>query len=211
MVARRRSRWAALRDTARRQAGYTMIELVIAAALGLIVVGAPLTFVVISLQQQNVGSSRVAAANQEEVAMARITRDLRQVVPGTTTTFTWSSTSASATMTLPVPGTGGASTETVAWSCSPNSSGTGTCTRSVNSGTAVAELSNVRSVCFTPVDSAGNSLGGCTSPYTATNPAYVGITFSVLDVSQLDRGATHAVQGVTHSITLQDGVELLSN
>jgi Tfp pilus assembly protein PilW len=188
-----------------------MVELVIATAVALIVVGAPLTFVVISLQQQNVGSSRVAAANQEEVAMARITRDLRQVVPGTTTTFTWSSTSASATMTLPGPGSGGTSTESVTWSCSPNAPGTGTCTRSVNSGTAVTELSNVLSVKFAPVDSAGNSLGGSSSPYTATNPAYVAITFSVLDVSQLDRGGTNAVHGVSNPITLQDGVELLSN
>lgn len=206
-----RARWTARTDTARREDGYTLVELVIVAALALVVVGAPLTFVVVSLQQQNVGSSRVAAANQEEVAMARLTRDLRQVVPGSTTTFTWSSTSASVTMTLPVPGSGGASTESVSWSCSPNAAGTGTCTRAVNSGTAVVELSNARTVSFAPVDSAGNSLGGSTSPYTATNPAYVGITFSVLDVSQLDRGATHAVQGVAHPITLQDGVELLSN
>ena len=191
--------------------GYTLIELVVVMALALIVVGVPMAFIVLSLKQQNVSSSRSVAATQEQIGLERLTRDLRQVVPSTTSTFTWSSTAASATFTLPVPGTQAASTESVTWSCTFGA--TGTCTRQVGTGTAVKEIANVESVSFAPVDAGGNSLGGSGPTYSATSPAYVGITMKVLDVSQLDGTASpsHAVQGVSNWITVQGGVDLWNN
>jgi prepilin-type N-terminal cleavage/methylation domain-containing protein len=190
--------------------GYTLIELLIVMALSVVVVGGPMAFVVLALTQQNVSSSRSAAVEQESVGMSRFTRDLRQVVPSTTSTFTWNSTgtSATASMTLPVPGSGGASTETVVWSCTaavPPLS-TGTCTRQVNSGSAIPEVTGVSSVTFSPVNDTGSAL---TSP--ATNPAYVGITMKVFDISQLDAGQTHTVTGITNPIVLEDGVALRNN
>jgi prepilin-type N-terminal cleavage/methylation domain-containing protein len=191
--------------------GYTLIELLIVMTLGVIVVAGPLVFIVLSLRQQNVSSSRSVAATQEQTGLERLTRDLRQLVPGTTSTFTWTSTAASATFTLPVPGTQAATTESVTWSCAFGA--TGTCTRQVGTGTAVKEISNVESVSFAPVDASGSSLGGSGPSYSAMNPAYVGITVKVLDVSQLDStgSPSHAVQGVSNWITVQGGVDLRNN
>ncbi len=190
--------------------GYTLIELLIVMALSTVVVGGPMAFVVLSLTQQNVSSSRSAAVEQESVGLSRLTRDLRQVVPSTTSTFTWNNTgtTATASLTLPVPGTGGASTETVLWTCTaavpPLTPGT--CTRQVNGGAAISEVTGVSSVLFAPVDATGATLA---SP--ATNPAYVGITMQVFGISQLDAGQTHTVTGIQNAITLQDGVALRSN
>jgi hypothetical protein len=77
----------------------------------------------------------------------------------------------------------------------------------------VAEIRNVESLSFSPLDAGGNRLGGSSAPYSATSPAYVGITLKVLDVSQLDGSAqpSHHVPGVRNYITVQDGVDLLNN
>jgi type II secretory pathway pseudopilin PulG len=195
----------------RSTSGYTLVELLVALGLTVVVVGVPMTFVVLSIKQQNVGASRAVASTREQLAIERLTRDLQQVVPGTTTTLTWSASSATVSMTLPLPGTEGVTTESVLWSCAFSSAGAGTCSRSVNSGAAVKEISNVELLSFAPVDSSGAALGGSTSPYTASNPAYVGITAKVLDVSQLDTSGTHAVSGVNNPITVQSGVALLNN
>jgi type II secretory pathway pseudopilin PulG len=191
--------------------GLTLVELLVVILVTVIVFGLPMSFIIVTLDQQNAAASRTAAATQEEVGLNRLTRDLRQIVPSTTSTFTWSSATATASFTLPVPGTGGASTETVAWSCSFGAAGK--CTRSVNGGAAVALISNVEGVSFSAVDESGNSLGGSGPTYTATNPAYVGITLQVLNVSQLDNGSSpsHAVMGTSNWITVRDGVDLRNN
>ena len=213
-------RWRDRRIASTRdEAGYTLIELVIVMALSVIVVGAPMTFIVLSLKQQNVSSSRSVAATQEQIGLERLTRDLRQVVQGTTSTFTWSGSSASATFSLPQPNTQGTSTlpltESVTWSCTFGDAGS--CTRQVitgpDAGPAVKQIANVEAVSFAPVDASGNSLVGSGPPYSASNPAYVGITMKVLDVSQLDSTASpsNAVQGVSNWITVQGGVDLRNN
>lgn len=195
----------------RCERGFTLIELMWYVVLSLIVLALPMAFILTSLAQQNVSSSRTVAATQEQLGLDRLIRDMRQVVPSTTTTLTWGTTSASVTATIPVPGTGGASTEPVTWSCTFANSGT--CTRSVNSGSAIPEIRNVESVSFAPIDSSGNVLGGASSPYTASNPAYVTVTVKVLAVSQLDATATpsHVVSGIQNWLTLQGGVDLRSN
>ncbi len=203
--------WARIARRLAVQAGYTLIELLIVMSLSTLVVGVPTAFVVLSLTQQNVASSRTAASDEEEIGVGRLTRDLRSAVPGTTTAFAWGAATASVSMTIPVPGTGGGSNETVAWSCTFSSSGLGSCTRSINGVSAVKLLSNVVSVSFSPVDSGGAPLGGGATPYSATNPAYVGITVKVLDVSQLDGSASHSVTGIYNPITLQAGVDLRNN
>ncbi|MHB8658515.1 MAG: PulJ/GspJ family protein [Solirubrobacteraceae bacterium] len=191
------------------QCGYTLVELLVVMTLAVIVVGVPMSFIVLSLTQQNVASSRSTAAVQEELGLARLTRDLREVVPSTTTTFTWGPSSASVTFTIPVAGTGAASTQTVTWSC--DFAPTGSCTRQVGSGNTVRELIGVQGVTFSPVDASGHQLGGSTAPYTAQNPAYVAITVKVQDTSQSDPSASAGVSGVGNPLILQDGVDLRNN
>ena len=196
------------------ESGVSLIELLVTIALALVVIGLPMTFIIVSINQENVGVSRVAATNQAELGLQQLTRDLRNVSPSTTTTLTWSASAATVSLTLPYPGSGGANTESVSWTCGFSSQGTGTCSRAVTysgSTTTVVEMKNVESIVFSPLDSSGNTLGGSGPSYTAANPAYVGITAQVLDVSQLDASRSHAVQGISHPITLQAGVDLLNN
>jgi prepilin-type N-terminal cleavage/methylation domain-containing protein len=196
-----------LRSRCAEQRGYTLIELLVVMALSTVVVGVPLAFVILSLKQQNVAASRSAGVEAESVGLNRLTRDLRQIAPNTTSTFTWGGTSATASMTLPVPGSDGATTETVVWSCTGlGSSGTGTCTRTVNGGTAVQEITDVVNLTFAPVSAAGSSLTS-----TASNPSYVGITLQVLPANQLDPTATNPNDGIVNPIILEDGVALRNN
>jgi hypothetical protein len=180
-------------------------------ALAIVVVGLPMSFIVLSLRQQNVAASRAEAATQAELGLGRLTRDLRQIAPNTAATFTWSSTGAGASFTLPQPGTQGATNETVVWSCSFGA--TGTCTRAVDGSAAVIEIRNVADLALTATDATGDQLGGTGPLYTATDPAFVGITLKVLDLSQLDSTATpsHGVSGINNPITVEDGVEIRNN
>jgi prepilin-type N-terminal cleavage/methylation domain-containing protein len=193
------------------ESGYTLIELLVVIVVFVAVVGIPMGFIVTSLTQSNVSSSRSAAAAQGEVGLQRLVRDLRNAAPGTTSTFTWGSTSASVSLTIPMPGTNGSSTESVSWTCSFPSGSSGSCNRSVASGAPVSEIIALTGVTFSPIDGSGNALGGASSPYSATNPAYVGITVSVLPVSQNPGGQSTRVTSDSTPITLQDGVTLLNN
>jgi type II secretory pathway pseudopilin PulG len=192
--------------------GYTLIELLVVMVCTVFVFGVPMAFAITSLKQQNVSASRAVAATQEDVGLGRLTRDLRQVVPSTaaTSTFTWSSTGATASFTIPKP-TAGGSTEQVVWSCTFGD--TGTCTRAENGGTAVKEISNVEGVSFSPVDANGTALGGTGPSYSATNPAYVGVTLQVLNVSQLDNTSSPSYSAISGGnwITVRDGVALRGN
>jgi prepilin-type N-terminal cleavage/methylation domain-containing protein len=202
----------------RCERGFTLIEMLVAMALGLVVIGLPMIWIVTSLTQQNVVASRSAAARQAEQGLERLTRDLRQVAPSSQTTFSWTASSATVTMSLPRPGTQGVSTDTVVWQCSFGDSGY--CNRSVNSGTAQKLIANVESIAFAVKDATGNSVA---SDQTSPAPAFAGITLSVLNVSQLDnsstpshsldciRGASSCVTPSTHYVTVQDGVDLRAN
>jgi Tfp pilus assembly protein PilW len=201
------------------ESGWTLVELLVVIALTVIVVGGPMTFIIVSLKQQNVSSSRAVAATQEQAGVQRLTRDLRQALSNTAS-FSWSGSSASASFQIATPGTGGIgqteTPETITWSCTFGNAGS--CTRKVGSGTAVKEIANVVSLAFAPRDSLGTLLGGASSPYSATDAtsdpiAYVGITVQVLDISQLDNTSSpsHAVAGVNNAITVTDGVGLRNN
>jgi type II secretory pathway pseudopilin PulG len=199
----------------RHEAGYTFVELIVVIALALIVVGGPLTWIVYSLQQQNRVASRTSAAVSAQTGLERLTYDLRQLVPNTTTTFAWSSTAATVTGTLPQAGTGGGSSQTVTWSCAFGD--TGYCTRKLgSSGPAVREISNVESLRFALTDASGNSVA---SGQTSPEPVFAAITLSVLNVSQLDSTGSHSVDCISggtgacvtpssHYITVHDGVDL---
>jgi prepilin-type N-terminal cleavage/methylation domain-containing protein len=195
---------------ARAEAGFTLVEMVVTMALFLVLVGAPLAWMLVTIHQQNATVSRSWSTTQAEVGLDRLIRDLRETTPGSTTTFTWGASSASVTMTIPQSGTQGASTQAVSWSCTFGSAGT--CQRTVGAGTAVSEISNVESVVFAPKDSSGNSL----SSGSTTQAAYVAVTLQVQDTSALDPTPNDPtkpsiVRSGAANIVLTGGVNLRNN
>jgi hypothetical protein len=102
----------------------------------------------------------------------------------------------------------------VTWTCpssAASATNAGACTRQLGSGAAVARVTGVQSVTFSPVSSSGWSMS-----LPATNPAYIGITVELQLISQLDRTQpqTHIVRGSNASgpssnpLYIQTGVDL---
>ena len=206
--------WARIARRLAVEAGYTLIELVIVISLSTVVVGVPMYFVVQSLNQQNVGASRTAAAAQEEVGVGRLTRDLRSAVPSTTTSFAVGNDQRLGQPHRAGPGYRRRRPGRRWPGPAPSPRGR------LGHLHAIGQQRNrsreirpngVTAVNFSPWIQEWLTLGGSTSPYSATNPAYVGISVKVLDTSQLDGSASHAVSGIASPITLQAGVDLLNN
>jgi Tfp pilus assembly protein PilW len=186
----------------RCERGVTLIELVTAMALAIVVIGAPLTFMIVTLRQHDNTVSRTDAARQAEVGLNQLTRDLRLADPTQNNiVLSWQSDgSGTATATFSIVLAG--ADQTVTWTCTANAS----CTRKLGSGTAQVEIQNVVSTKFSPVSAAGAALTSPTA--TSTPPAYVGITMSVQPVSQDDK--SHAVRpnGISKALTMNTGVQL---
>jgi Tfp pilus assembly protein PilW len=185
------------------QRGVTLIELVFAMSLAIVVIGAPLTFMVVSLHQHNTVISRTDAVRDAEVGLDRLMRDLRQADPTQSVSLTWASGSASAVFYILTPGTAGASDQKITWTCSANAS----CTRQVGTGSVTTQIKYVTSTSFAPKDANGNTLTSGSS----TTPAYVGITLTMKGVSQDGTAKAVAARGITQPITLSAGVDLWGN
>jgi Tfp pilus assembly protein PilW len=82
MVLRARRAFVALR---REERGLTLIELLIAATLGLVVVGAATTIFIGAIRSEPRTASKVTAIQQARVTIDRITRELRQGLETPTT------------------------------------------------------------------------------------------------------------------------------
>jgi Tfp pilus assembly protein PilW len=67
-----------LRDTAGSEDGWTLVEMLVAASLGLIIVGAALSMFTGGLKSQPRAASQAAGVQQAQTAMERMTRELRQ-------------------------------------------------------------------------------------------------------------------------------------
>jgi prepilin-type N-terminal cleavage/methylation domain-containing protein len=209
-VAKQREAGARLRD----RRGLTLIELVIALALTLVVAGGAMTFLIVTLHQENVVASRAFATREAEVALQRLTRELRQAQDildtstGADTTpvnVTYGGGTSSVSFYLPNAGSTAAGTQ-VTWTCTANA----TCTRTANS-TTVVELTGVSSATFTPTSSTGAVLasgaGALSSP---SYPSLVNITLQTKALSQAGTTHTSVATGLTTPITVQDGVALRS-
>jgi type II secretory pathway pseudopilin PulG len=193
------------------QAGFTLIELLWYMVLSTIVIGAPLYFIVTSINQQNTASSRAVAARQAEFGLQQMVRDLREAVgvdsTGATLNVTVSNpTSSTTAVSFYVPTAGSnSSSQQITWTCpSTGAVSVGNCTRQLGSGsgaTSRTEITGVQSLTF--LNSSGNALS-----LPATNPGYLGLKLSVQDTSQLDTSHSTPVTGATNPILIQTGVDL---
>jgi prepilin-type N-terminal cleavage/methylation domain-containing protein len=201
-----------------QQHGFTLIELLVAMIIALVVVGAAMSFIIVSIDQENAISSRTIAARNAETALGQLARDLRQAmtqdatgtvkhVSITTTATTPPTTTIS--FSVPVPGTpapgNNTTSQSVTWTCQGSTTTPGTCKRQVGSGGNQIEIVGYESASFT--DASGNTL----TP-TITDPAYLGVQLSLQVTSQLDRtqytATPHALRGSTNPIVVQTGIDL---
>lgn len=195
----------------RREDGFTLIEMVIAGPLAALIVGALLTFMIVSLDQGDAVVSRSYSAIQAQTGLGKLTQDLSEAIASDQVTMSQTSTTATATFDIPNPSSSDAA-ESVTWTCpyssSPTTSSVGTCTRQVSSGAVVQEIAGVESAAFAPVSSTGSTIGLTSTP-TALSPVYIGITLDVEDASQLNRTHTPSVVlGNSTPIVVKSSVDL---
>jgi Tfp pilus assembly protein PilW len=184
----------------RCQEGFTLIEVLFVATLGVVVIAAPLDFMVQSLKQQNVTSSRAFAERQGQTGLQQLDRDLREAVnqnaTSTPSTVTLSSTSTTAKIAFSLPTAGNDTTPiAVTWTCT-NGAG---CVRQIGTNKSL-EINGLQSATFTGYDVNGN--------VTTSNPDSVAVTLTLNDISQLDSGGTHTVSGISNPIVLQTTIDL---
>ncbi len=192
----------------RSDRGYTLIELLIAMALSLVVIVGPLYFIVVSIRQQNVSSSRTAAAHRAETGLEQLARDLRQAMSqdasGNALHLTVTQAATTTTVSFDIPTPGNVTTpRAISWTCpSTGASAVGSCTRTLGSASSTP-INGVISLAFSPTSSTGSALS-----LPATDPAYIGIALSVQATSQLDSTQTHTTPGISNPILVQTGVDL---
>jgi len=182
-------------------------------SLSLVIAGATMTFMIVSLDQGNAVSSRAFASSQAETGVEQLVRDLRdamsQTASGSALSVTVSNPTTSTTaisLDLPTPGSD-TTPETVKWTCPSTGATTqGLCTRTVGSGGALHEIRGVLSATFAPY----SSTGALDTTFPASNPAYIAITLDVQDTSASDTGQTHVVQGIKNPIVIQTGADLMN-
>jgi prepilin-type N-terminal cleavage/methylation domain-containing protein len=192
------------------EAGFTLTELLVAMAAGLVVAAAAMAFLIVSIDQQNSASSRSAATTQGDAGLEQMERDLRNAMyettasPSTTYAVTVSTNAGAKTtsMTFDIPASTGSGVTTasdgtgvaVTWTCPSSAEAAGyvgACTRTVSGQSARTLISGVQSASFLPLDSSGtaHSLSGATSS-SYTDPSTIDISLDVQNVSQSD--TTHA-------------------
>lgn len=156
----------------REERGLTLVELLIAATLGLLVVGGALAMFLGGVRSEPRTAAKVAAIQQARFTVDRITRELRQGLETKTT-----SSSQLAIVTYVKAATcGGAAASTaipcrVTYTCSA-----GTCTRVVAQPDGSAPGPAVQVV-------SGLTSSAVFSYLPLTEPTYVGVTFSLAQPS----------------------------
>jgi prepilin-type N-terminal cleavage/methylation domain-containing protein len=186
------------------EAGYTLIELLVAMAAALIVVIGPMLFILTSIHQQNAISSRAVAARQAETGLEQMVRDLREAMTqdasGNALSVTVSNpTTTTTAISFDIPTLGSPTTpRPIVWTC-PSSGATSvaSCTRKLGaSGASKPAITGVNSATFSPIAAPDGS------------PVYLNISLSVRATSQLDTTQTHAATGDANPILVQTGVDL---
>jgi type II secretory pathway pseudopilin PulG len=194
------------------EAGFSVVELLVGILAAVVVGAAAMTFLIVSLDQENAVSSRAAGTRQAAAALAQLTHDLSQAIPaslgGSAVTVSSSGTTTTINFSVPTQSYGGAPDYTTrqseTWTCQGTSASPGYCKRQVGSGANRVEIVGFESMTF------ADATGATLTP-TFTDPAYLSITMQLQETSQLDNnqygGTPTAVRG-SQPITVQAGVDL---
>lgn len=176
-------------------------------ALMLVVVAAPLTWIVLSINQQNGISSKTYATRVAEVGMEAITRDIHEAyqtpfgtAAGNASSVTIATSGATTTLSLDLPPTATLPYgQPVTWSCVATTG----CTRT--QGTSVRTFfQGLNQITLTGTVSTGS---GSTPTATNLNPDYIAVTAVVNPINQLDTTRTTTVShGV--AVTINGGADL---
>jgi type II secretory pathway pseudopilin PulG len=157
----------------RSEDGYTLIELLVAATMGMVVLGGAVTVFIGAVRSEPRTSSQVAAIQQGRVATERITRELRQgveVVPA--------DASGLELVTYLPDGSCGSSPAVEAEPCSVTyACGGGVCTRTVaqpDGGSPGAAVQTVSGLASNEVFSYSPPIEAGVEP----DPEYVGVEFA---------------------------------
>jgi type II secretory pathway pseudopilin PulG len=222
------------------QSGFTVVELLVAMASGLVVVAGLLAFIIVSLDMQNAITSRTASTTQGELGATQFERDLREAqnIPVaasaanpfgnlTPLIITYSEgASAGFTASFHIPsitqGGGAASApsagQAVTWTCTAASAHMpGSCTRTVG-GVTRMEIPNLLAATITPQSATGHPLptatlveGVPTPPGSPSEfPSYVAVSFQLEVISQNDAARSQVLRGVANPIVIQAGVDIRS-
>jgi prepilin-type N-terminal cleavage/methylation domain-containing protein len=208
-------RWKArIASEARSESGFTLIELLVAMLISLVVVGSVMWFMIISLGQGNAIESRGDSTIQAQTGLNLLTQDLTEAM-GSPQSVTVSETTTTSSIAFDIPNAGSSdAAESVTWSCpystTPAVTSAGTCTRQVGGSSAPKEqeMTGIESAAFAPVSSTGAAMAGGSLPWSASNPAYIGITLDVEVASQIGTTETATVRGLTTPIVVKAGVDL---
>jgi Tfp pilus assembly protein PilW len=202
------------------ECGMTVIEVMVAAVVGLIVAGAAMAFLITSLDNQNTVASRASANRQAEAGLERMVSDLRQAMSqdasgnALTATVATSAAAGTTSLVLDVPnGTDYTTYQQVTWTCpsgAQSSANIGTCYRKAGTtGVNQPLITGVQSVSFVPVDSSGVAHTLSTSADASyADPASVAITLELQVVSQLDNSGSHLARGSSSLIPVSTTVDL---
>ena len=186
------------RTDIRDQRGFTLVELLVAVAVGMVVIGVPLTLLVQSFREQTRVQDVSLATGDAQSGLNRLLDDLRDSTAATVT-----ATSAVLTVPVPVPQRSTSATAPlppattqVTWSCTTTTPG-GKCTRT-SGGETKTMIQNVTAVSFAGTASSGAS--------DSTDPASVAVSVSVRPLADQDEARVPG--GPSAAFVLQDSIDL---
>ena len=183
------------------QSGFTLVELLVAMTMALVVFGAVLSLVLVALHQQMSTSNRADALDTAQVAVAQITKDLRQACAGTVSIPSNATSGTKVTFNIgQAPNGCTSNTTAIAWDCGVSGTGGTSCVRTVaGSNRTYATL-----VISSPVFTCQNPPGTTAACATAT---YVQIQLA-LAVTCAGEGRTPTGCPSSRKVQVTDGVNL---
>ncbi len=184
--------------------GFTMIELIVAATMMIVVIGAVVSLLLSSMRTQPEVTDRAHQIGEARNALEKLTADLRQ---GSVADY--EAPSALRLATLCDSDSGAVPCE-IAYSCAAEEGGTFGCTRTVNSGAAATVVTGLASpdvFCVSPSLGDPDASEPKSSDCGASNgepPAYVGVAIE-FPAGEQDGKTVLEGGAALHNLAVEDG------